>query len=353
MTREEAARRFHLMPERIGELVVLGDKDTVFGEIETEVEALPPTLRTHGSLHETEIPMIIYNATGTLPPADQLRYNFDMTKRPLPRREDDGGSRRSCPSCRTSRSTSRRSSERIVGRRLEAVRVQQPLPRPDVRPAAGCGERQVRPRDPPRRQADRDGARRRTVAGAAPDDRRAAPLEGRRRKISAKNALAAFDFPDGSLVLTEAGSKRRAGLHVIRGEDALQAIDPGGLERSGGDLRRVPGGPSSREPHAQAGPDGSAPVQRRRQRLLRRDPPPGPPLAAGLDRQAQVGRGRATVMPRRAGARRMDGTPAGRDGRRVSREGDRLPSGHGRPRPIRRTLSRVRSTCSADPLRRE
>ena len=80
MTREEAARSFHLMPERIGELVVLGDKETVFGELETEVEALPPTFRTHGSLHETEIPLIIYNASGTLPPADRLRYNFDMTR---------------------------------------------------------------------------------------------------------------------------------------------------------------------------------------------------------------------------------------------------------------------------------
>jgi phosphonoacetate hydrolase len=80
LTRDEAARRFHLMPERIGELVVLGDKDTVFGETETEVEALPPTFRTHGSLHETVIPMVIYNASGTLPPADQLRYNFDMTR---------------------------------------------------------------------------------------------------------------------------------------------------------------------------------------------------------------------------------------------------------------------------------
>jgi phosphonoacetate hydrolase len=80
LSREDAARRFHLMPERIGELVVLGDKDTVFGETETEVEALPPTFRTHGSLHETEVPMIIYNASGTLPPAEELRYNFDMTR---------------------------------------------------------------------------------------------------------------------------------------------------------------------------------------------------------------------------------------------------------------------------------
>jgi formamidopyrimidine-DNA glycosylase len=44
-----------------------------------------------------------------------------------------------------------------------------------------------------------------------------------------KNALAAFDFPHGSLVLTEAGSKRRASLHVARGPD-LPALDRGGLE---------------------------------------------------------------------------------------------------------------------------
>jgi phosphonoacetate hydrolase len=68
------------MADRIGELIVLGDKDTVFGDLETDFEALPPTLRTHGSLHETEIPMIIYNASGTLPPADRLRYNFDITR---------------------------------------------------------------------------------------------------------------------------------------------------------------------------------------------------------------------------------------------------------------------------------
>lgn len=49
-------------------------------------------------------------------------------------------------------------------------------------------------------------------------------------KIGGKNVLAAFDFPSGSLVLTEAGSKRRASLHLVRGEDGLRALDPGGLE---------------------------------------------------------------------------------------------------------------------------
>jgi phosphonoacetate hydrolase len=80
--RAEAARRFHLLPARIGELVVLGDKETVFGETEgeLEVESLPPTFRTHGSLHETTVPLVIYNAKGTLPPADQVENNFDLAR---------------------------------------------------------------------------------------------------------------------------------------------------------------------------------------------------------------------------------------------------------------------------------
>lgn len=49
-------------------------------------------------------------------------------------------------------------------------------------------------------------------------------------KLAGRNALAAFDFASGSLVLTEAGSKRRASLHVLAGEEALRAIDPGGVE---------------------------------------------------------------------------------------------------------------------------
>jgi formamidopyrimidine-DNA glycosylase len=48
--------------------------------------------------------------------------------------------------------------------------------------------------------------------------------------IPGKVGLAAFDFDNGSLLLTEAGSKRRASLSVVRGAAALAAIDPGGLE---------------------------------------------------------------------------------------------------------------------------
>lgn len=49
-------------------------------------------------------------------------------------------------------------------------------------------------------------------------------------KLSGRQHLAAFDFHSGSLVLTEAGSKRRASLHVLHGVDALRTIDPGGIE---------------------------------------------------------------------------------------------------------------------------
>jgi formamidopyrimidine-DNA glycosylase len=57
-------------------------------------------------------------------------------------------------------------------------------------------------------------------------------------KVSRPRGLAAFDFPNGSLVLTEAGSKRRASLHVVSGDAALDALNPGGLEVLEADLQQ-------------------------------------------------------------------------------------------------------------------
>ena len=48
--------------------------------------------------------------------------------------------------------------------------------------------------------------------------------------IPAKVGMAAFDFPDGTLLLTEAGARRQASIHIVRGAEALDAHDPGGLE---------------------------------------------------------------------------------------------------------------------------
>ena len=48
--------------------------------------------------------------------------------------------------------------------------------------------------------------------------------------IPKRNGLAAFDFPEGTLILTEASKKKRARLHLVRGEEGLAEHDPGGLE---------------------------------------------------------------------------------------------------------------------------
>jgi len=55
-------------------------------------------------------------------------------------------------------------------------------------------------------------------------------------RLAGRQSLAAFDFPNGSLVLTEAGTKRRASLHVVAGEEGLCAIDPGGIDIFASDL---------------------------------------------------------------------------------------------------------------------
>ena len=55
-------------------------------------------------------------------------------------------------------------------------------------------------------------------------------------KLAGRQSLAAFDFLNGSLVLTEAGSKRRASLHVVQGEENLLSFDAGGIDIFSSDL---------------------------------------------------------------------------------------------------------------------
>jgi formamidopyrimidine-DNA glycosylase len=55
-------------------------------------------------------------------------------------------------------------------------------------------------------------------------------------KLAGRHSLAAFDFPNGSLVLTEAGTKHRASLHVLAGEEGLRSVDPGGIDIFASDL---------------------------------------------------------------------------------------------------------------------
>jgi formamidopyrimidine-DNA glycosylase len=60
--------------------------------------------------------------------------------------------------------------------------------------------------------------------------------KAREAKLAGRQNLAAFDFPEGSLVLTEAGSKKRASLHVVQGEENLNSFDAGGIDVFASDL---------------------------------------------------------------------------------------------------------------------
>src|ERR1700728_4836524 len=55
-------------------------------------------------------------------------------------------------------------------------------------------------------------------------------------RLAGRQNLAAFDFPEGTLTLTEAGTKRRASLHILAGEEGLRSVDPGGIDVLAADL---------------------------------------------------------------------------------------------------------------------
>jgi formamidopyrimidine-DNA glycosylase len=119
---------------------------------------------------------------------------------------------------------------RIVGQVLERVRIASPF--------------LLRSVDPPVRETER----RRVLDLRRLGKRIVIELEGelflvlhlmiagrlrwraRGTKVPGRVGLAAFDFPPGSLLLTEASARKRAALHVVRGEEGLGAYDPGGME---------------------------------------------------------------------------------------------------------------------------
>jgi formamidopyrimidine-DNA glycosylase len=119
---------------------------------------------------------------------------------------------------------------RVVGERLTAVRIASPFLLRTAEPPLSAVEEQIV------RELRRVGKR---IAFGFENDlwlvlhlmiagRLHWRLSG--AKLSGRQSLAAFDFPNGSLVLTEAGSKRRASLQVVAGEKELRALDPGGID---------------------------------------------------------------------------------------------------------------------------
>jgi len=119
---------------------------------------------------------------------------------------------------------------RVLGARLESIRLNSPfLLRTAQPPLAECAGRPVT-------ALSRLGKR---IVFHLDDDRCLVlhlMIAGRLHwkkpgaALNTRNHLAAFDFPNGSLTLTEAGSERRASLHCLRGEAALRAMDPGGID---------------------------------------------------------------------------------------------------------------------------
>ena len=75
---EAAAAEYRLDADRIGDIVVGADRDTVFGAVEAARTPLPPGYRNHGSRFEAAVPLIAWNAP--LRPGDTLRYNLDLTR---------------------------------------------------------------------------------------------------------------------------------------------------------------------------------------------------------------------------------------------------------------------------------
>ena len=123
---------------------------------------------------------------------------------------------------------------RIVGETLEKVRLGSPffLRSVEPRPAAAEGRRLVELRRFGKRivfcfESELFLVLHLMIAGRL----RWKPVDGKApAKIPGRVGLAALDFSSGTVIITEAGSKKRAALHVVDGEDALAEHDPGGVE---------------------------------------------------------------------------------------------------------------------------
>ena len=171
--------------------------------------------------------------------------------------------------------------------------------------------------------------------------------------IPKKIGLLSLDFDPGSVLLTEASPKKRAWVRVVDGEDALAALDPGGLEPL----------EATREAF-------SARLRSENHTLKRALTDPtlfsgiGNAYSDEILHAAKLSPGRSHVAPLRRGGRpslrrdeedasRLDGAAAPGRRREVSREGDRLPAGDGRARQVRRAVPRLRDESPAHRLRRQ
>ena len=120
--------------------------------------------------------------------------------------------------------------KRILGKRLERVRIASPFLLRTATPPLGSAECQMVARL--RRMGKRICIGLENDVWLVLHLMIAGRLHWKKRdaKVSPPRGLAAFDFENGTLLWTEAGSKKRASLHVVAGEEGLHTLDPGGLE---------------------------------------------------------------------------------------------------------------------------
>ena len=169
--------------------------------------------------------------------------------------------------------------------------------------------------------------------------------------IPRKVGLAAMDFEEGTLVLTEQGTRKRAGLWVLKGEDALAAEDRGGIEPLEMTLEEM-----------------TEALQRENRTVKRALTDPRLFSGIGNAYSDEILWTRLSHHPHpvddRRGARatpqgdprlaeRLDGEAAGRSGGGMARESDGVPSRHGGPRQVRRAVPPMRVPCAADRVRRQ
>ena len=163
-----------------------------------------------------------------------------------------------------------------------------------------------------------------------------------------------FTFRHGALVLTEAGTTRRASMHLVRGEAGLAEFDRGGLEVLDATLAAFAARLRSENHTLKRALDRSAPVQRHRQRVFGRDSAPRAAVAGDAHVAARATTtSRGSSRPRGRRSRTWTERLRARGGQEFPGEGDGVPRGNGGARPIRQAVSRVRNAGAAHPLRRQ
>ncbi len=172
-------------------------------------------------------------------------------------------------------------------------------------------------------------------------------------KLGRRSTLAAFVFDSGTLVLTEAGTTRRASLHLVRGAEALEAFDRGGLEvleAGAADFEARLRSENHTVKRALADPRLFSGIGNAYSDEILHRAGLSPMLLTGRMTGEQAARLHAATQ---ATLREWIARLRARDGRRLAGEGDGVPLWDGGARAVPAAVPGVRRAGAADPLRRQ